>query len=287
VRTLFPTAFAEVLVYSIGEFSKMTGLTVKTLRFYHDRGLLVAAWVDPGTGYRYYDLRQIDKARIITQLRRLEFSLEQIGEMLGNAGDEADVLDFLERQRTVLEEKIRQYKGVVTTLDKIIQNEREARTTMQNSTFDVAEKTVETLLIAGVRMNGRYSECGKGFAKIGKALGRYLSGKPFLLHYDNEYKEDADFEACMPVRQSKAVDGISVRELEGGRCVMLLHKGPYEELGRSYAKILAYIKAKGYQIVMPTREIYLKGPGMIFKGNPKKYLTEIQMLVAATQIATA
>ncbi len=75
------------------------------------------------------------------------------------------------------------------------------------------------------------------------------------------------------------MEGISIRELPGGRCVSLLHKGAYEELGRSYAKILTHIKEKGYEIVMPTREVYVKGPGMIFKGNPKNYLTEIQMLI--------
>jgi effector-binding domain-containing protein len=70
-----------------------------------------------------------------------------------------------------------------------------------------------------------------------------------------------------------------VRELPGGRCVALLHQGPYEELGRSYAKILDYVKQKGYEFEMPTREVYIKGPGMIFKGNPRKYLTEIQLLL--------
>ena len=133
-------------------------------------------------------------------------------------------------------------------------------------------------------MKGRYQECGKGFAKIGKSLGWYISGKCFLLHYDAEFKEGgADFEACMPIRKGKAVEGISVRELPGGRYVSLLHKGPYEELARSYAKIMAYIKERGYEIVMPTREVYLKGPGMIFKGNPKNYLTEIQILIKERQ----
>src|SRR5207247_4621314 len=112
------------------------------------------------------------------------------------------------------------------------------------------------------------------------AFWRSISGPCFLLHYDNEYKVgDADFEACMPLKKGKEVAGISVRELPGGKCVSLMHKGPYNELSRSYAKIVAHIKKKGYEIVMPTREVYVKGPGMIFKGNPKKYLTEIQMVV--------
>ena len=82
-------------VFTIGEFSKITGLTVKTLRFYHDRNILVPACVDKQTGYRFYESRQIDKARIITQLRSLEFSLEQISEMLASCEDEADILDGL------------------------------------------------------------------------------------------------------------------------------------------------------------------------------------------------
>jgi DNA-binding transcriptional MerR regulator len=265
---------------SIGEFSKSTGLTVKTLRFYHDKGLLVPAWVDEQTGYRYYSSHQIEKARIITQLRSLEFSLEHISALLTHYEDEADILDFLEQQRTRLEEKMRQYRGIVGSLEKIIHNEREVRMAMQSSTFEVEEKRLDTLLIAGIRMKGRYCDCGKGFSKIGRALGRYISGKCFLLHYDTEYREaDADFEACMPVRKSKNVDGISIRELAGGRCLTLLHKGPYDELSRSYAKILTFIQENGYEIVMPTREVYLKGPGLIFRGNPKNYLTEIQMLI--------
>jgi effector-binding domain-containing protein len=85
-----------------------------------------------------------------------------------------------------------------------------------------------------------------------------------MLIYDTEYKEeDADLEVCMPVRKGKAKDGISIRELPGGRSVSLLHKGPYDQLGRAYDNILAFVKEKGYEIVMPTREVYLKHPGMI------------------------
>ncbi|MCY2952153.1 MAG: GyrI-like domain-containing protein [Planctomycetota bacterium] len=149
------------------------------------------------------------------------------------------------------------------------------------STFNIEEKTLDPMLIAGIRMKGRYSDCGKAFAKLCRAFGRYISGKPFLLHYDSEYKEtDADFEPAFPLRQSKQADGVSTRTLPGGCAVSLIHQGPYDQLGRSYARILDYIKQKNYSILCPTREIYLKGPGMIFKGNPKNYLTEIQMLIA-------
>jgi effector-binding domain-containing protein len=146
---------------------------------------------------------------------------------------------------------------------------------------NVQEKNVDAMLIAGVRMKGKYSDCGKGFSKIGRSFGRYIAGPCMLLHYDSEYKEDdADFEAAMPVKQSKTVDGVSVRDLPAVRAATLIHKGPYDQLGPSYAKVLKYVKEKGYTIVSPTREVYIKGPGMIFKGNPKKYVTEIQIPIS-------
>ena len=70
-----------------------------------------------------------------------------------------------------------------------------------------------------------------------------------------------------------------MRELPGGTCVSLMHLGPYSRLRTSYARILKYIADKGYGTIIPSREVYHKGPGMIFKGNPEKYLTEIQFFV--------
>jgi DNA-binding transcriptional MerR regulator len=267
-------------MFSIGEFSKITGLPIKTLRFYHERGLLVPSSIDERTGYRYYDQRQIDKARIITGLKSLAFSLEHISEMLADYNDEADILPHLEAQKRLMEERVSESRAVAASIEQLIQKEQEARLIMRSSVYEVQEKAVAPQLIAGVRMQGRYCDCGQGFAKIGKTFGRHICGNCFLLHYDTEYKEaDADFEACMPIRQALDAQGISVRQLDGGPCVSLLHQGPYDTLGRSYAKILTYVKEKGYELVLPTREIYVKGPGMIFKGNPKNYLTEIQMLI--------
>ncbi len=184
------------------------------------------------------------------------------------------------RQKRLVEMKMRQYRSIAITLEKFIFTEREAMRAMQDSSYEIQEKTLEPMLIAGFRMRGKYSDCGVGFGKVGKAFGRQICGPALNLYYDGEYREDdADFETCMPIRKGKQVEGISVRELPGGRCVALVHQGPYDQLGPSYAKLLAYVKEKGHEVLLPTREVYLKGPGMIIKGNPKKYLTEIQMLI--------
>jgi len=266
--------------FTIGEFSKVTGLTVKTLRFYHEQGILSPTAIDHETGYRYYDERKIEAARIIAELRRLDFSIVEIGDILRSCADDSDLLDSLHRQRKAINDRMQHDREISRRLDQLIDHERELRETMQNTTFEVQQKHLEPIRIAAVRMKGKYSECGKAFARIGKRFGRHICGKAFLLHYDVEYHEDdADFEACLPIRKGESTDGISVRELSGGQCVALMHEGPYDDLGRSYAKILKHVKGIGCEIEMPTREVYIKGPGMIFKGNPKKYLTEIQLLV--------
>jgi len=267
-------------MYSIGEFSTIVGLSVKTLRHYHQQGVLVPDYVDPQTGYRYYKADNLERARAVVCLRKLEFPLGEIKEILDACDDESDVLDYLQRQQAALAAKMLRYRGIVVSLKTIISSEREAKRIMQDSPFQVEEKTLPATLIAGIRMKGAYRECGQGFARLGKGFGRHICGKPFCLHYDDEYREDdADFEACVPIRKPRQLEGVDVRELPGGRGVTLLHQGPYEQLGRSYAKILQYVKQQGYQIVRPTREVYLKGPGMIFRGKAKKYLTEIQMLI--------
>lgn len=268
-------------MYRIGEFSRITELTVKTLRFYDEQGVLKPSRVDPGSGYRYYDANLIPVAQAVTLLRNLEFSLAEISELLSRNEEERDLLDILKRQQSEIRSQIARYRQIDERLSQFILEEQEISQMATNETFPVAEKTIEPMLIAGVRMRGRYADCGDGFAKIGKSLGRDINGKPLLLYYDTEYREeDADFEACMPIRQQGSAEGIDVRELPGGRCISLFHRGPYDELRRSYAKIFAYVEEHGLQVQVPSREVYLKGPGMIFRGNPKKYLTEIQLMVA-------
>jgi DNA-binding transcriptional MerR regulator/effector-binding domain-containing protein len=270
----------EDLMYTIGDFSKITGLTVKTLRFYHEQGLLMPSAIDDKSGYRYYDRSKVETARVITHLKSLDLTIDEIGAILRDAKDDADLRDVMDRQKALLETKIKRYRTILHSVNQFLSAEEETRKLMKQSTFQAEEKTVEPLLIAGIRMKGRYADSGTGFSRIGKSLGRYISGKPMLLHYDAEFRQDdADFEACMPVRTEKHVDGICIRRIAGGRCVSCLHQGPYDQMGRSYAKILDYIRSKGYEVQMPMREIYLKGPGMIFAGNPKNYLTEIQIMI--------
>ena len=266
------------LQYTIGEFSRITGLTVKTLRFYHEQGVLDPSCIDDQSGYRYYGPEKIERARVISVLRDLEFSLNEIAEILSQFGDDSDLCEFLERRRSEIQTRLKEFRRISRSLDQIISREQEAKRIMQTSTFEVEIKNVEPVLVAGLRMRGKYSDCGSGFGRLGRRFGRHINGKAMMLCYDQEFRADeADFEVCMPIRKGESDDDFEVRELAGGQCITLMHKGPYDEISRSYAQIFEYAKKNNLEVRRPTREVYLKGPGMIFKGNPKKYLTEIQM----------
>ena len=264
--------------FSVGEFSRITGLSVKTLHFYHEKGILMPSRIDESSGYRYYDQTKLERARVIRWLREMEFSIDDIAEILKEADDEANLLVRLESQKERIAKRMKKEREIVRALDQVISREKEAQRLLETTGFKVERKSLEPALIAGFRMKGKYSDCGRGFSTVGRALGRYICGKPFCLYYDAEYRdEDADIETCFPIRKEVHAEGISVRSLPGGPCLALLHKGPYPQLGRSYEKILSEVQQHTLKIQIPVREVYLKGPGMIFKGNPKNYLTEIQL----------
>jgi len=265
--------------FSIGEFSRITSLSLKALRLYHERDILVPATVDPDTGYRYYSESNLERAKSIQVLKRFDFSLAEIKRLLDDCDDESDMLLQLESKLKLVASKIDRYEDISRSIQSIIQFERDSAMD-KNTAFAIEEREVDTVLVAGHRMVGRYKDVGKGLSLVCKAMGRHANGKPMTLYYDNEFKEDdADFEPCVPVRKGKDSEGISVRELKGGRCVTLVHKGPYETLSESYKTIFAYINEKGYKQRGPIREVYRKGPGLILRGNPRNYLTEIQIMI--------
>jgi effector-binding domain-containing protein len=151
---------------------------------------------------------------------------------------------------------------------------------MTTSAIEFTLKSIEPMLVAGIRTRGRYRDCGPLFGQLCRKLGRHAGGPPMMLCYDSELREDdADFEVAIPIRKPLTLDGAVVHELPAVACLTVIHRGPYEELDGSYAAMLAEVERRGVVIERPTREVYLKGPGMIFRGNPKKYVTELQFPV--------
>ena len=87
-------------------------------------------------------------------------------------------------------------------------------------------------------------------------------------------------EICVPLTAAVAARGCTVREIPGCRALTTVHRGPYDAMGHAYKALLDYAREQGFALALPHRLIYRKGPGMLFKGNPEKYETEIVVPIA-------
>jgi DNA-binding transcriptional MerR regulator len=266
---------------SIGHFSRVTGLTVKTIRLYHERGLLPPAFVDPASGYRHFGQPDVERARLIGDLRRLEFSLAEIGELLGEYDGDAGALAFLEAHGQRIAARRQHLRRVARELERLIRAEKEALARANATPHGIVERDLAPLLVGGLRWTGRYADSGEALGRVCRRFGREAEGAPLNLYYDLEYKEeDAEIESCVPLRRAREAPGFTVRTLPGVRAVCMIHQGPYGELSRSYARLVVYLEEHGQVAGLPIREIYRRGPGLIFRGNPRRYLTEIQIPLA-------
>jgi DNA-binding transcriptional MerR regulator/effector-binding domain-containing protein len=274
------------LEYQIGDFSQITRLTVKTLRFYQEEGILLPTRTDPFTGYRYYADSSVERARLIRELRELEFSVREIREIVQSCGEDEDLLPFVERKRREIDEKLRDYRKIKGRLDEVIKAEKE-RISVGKGNNEIAVVDIGPQWVVSKRFKGKYGEVGKYIGGLFKAAGGSTAGKVFSMYYDGDYREtDADIEICVLLKKeiklgaSAQKDGIAQRELAGGKFLKGTHFGPYETIGETYQELMDYAGQKGIKLATPCREIYIKGPGMLFRGNPKNYVTELIIPIA-------
>ena len=126
----------------IGEFSKLSMLTVKALRFYEREGLLVPTEVDKWTGYRYYETGQLSDAALLKALRQLDFSIDEIKAYRAGASSltaaltekaealkqkQADISAKLSVINFILEEKGMEYQAVIKQIPRAIVYSEERR----------------------------------------------------------------------------------------------------------------------------------------------------------------
>ena len=94
--------------FSVGELSEMYGVTSRTLRLYHERGLLVPERIDTRTGYRYYSTSQLPRLEMILQMKNVGLSLKRIENIL-ETKDLSVFEALLNEQIDELDEKISRY----------------------------------------------------------------------------------------------------------------------------------------------------------------------------------
>ncbi|MEW6716339.1 MAG: MerR family transcriptional regulator [Chloroflexota bacterium] len=279
----------------IGDFSNLTRVSVKTLRYYDEIGLLKPARVDRFTNYRYYTFEQLPRLNRILALKDLGLSLDQIGRLLTDDLTLEQLRGMLRLKQAELEGEVAETQAHLARVEarlNLIEKEN------QMSNYDVVIKQVEPQTVAAIR------EVVPTFGhqrNLWRELAGYLltnktkaTAPSLTLYHDAEYKDQhVDIETATPVMPPlPTTERVKVRELPGGEMACTVHQGSYETIGEAYSALITWIEVNGYQIVGPGREVYLRCPDNDYEepeaigyseysvDDPADFLTEIQFPVA-------
>jgi effector-binding domain-containing protein len=265
----------------IGQFSRFSQVTTKTLRYYDQIGLLKPAEVDRFTGYRYYSATQLPRLHRILALKDLGLSLEQIGDLLEGDLSPDQIRGILRMKQAEIQQQVEEEQARLRRVEQRLKQIEQEETM---STQEVVLKKVSAQAVASVRDNvpiaGLQQLFGDLFGYLGQR-GIGPAGPPIGIYYDHEFQEgDAiDVEIAVPVIGSvPGGDRVKVQELPGvEQMACVIHEGGYDTIGGSYGHLMKWVEANDYRLAGPTREIYLQGPET--GRDPSSYVTEIQFPV--------
>lgn len=268
-------------MFKIGDFAKMTQVSVKTLRYYDEIGLFRPAHVDTFTEYRYYSADQLPRLNRILALKDLGLSLEQVAHVLRDGVSAEQIRGMLKLKRSELETQARALREQLGRVDARIQLiETEG---LVSAKSDVVIKKIDSLWVAAAEDHvPNYENLGPVFDRLfGLACGHAervsrISGPGIALYFDDGSGTDVRIEAAAPVAGPiPAGDGVKVYELAGvPTMACLIHRGAFDSISQSYQAITRWIEANGYRVCGPSREVYLD-----MTGAPASWITEIQFPV--------
>lgn len=262
-------------LYKIGMFAGMNHVTIKALRYYDEQGLLKPAHVEEN-GYRYYVLSQIADLHQILALRNMEFTIDEIKKIQGGK-PEKELL--LKKKKEIL-------KGIAELTEKLAQVESYLMEEEIDPSTHVLIKSLPEVTAAVMQVTiERYDALFSLMPQMGAEMERLgcVCAMPeycFTHYLEPGCKEEQILiETCEAVMEAKEdSDLMKFRvfpKVEEAACIF--HKGSYDTLPRSYAKVLRYVEENGYEICGNIRESYIDG--VWNKESAKEWLSEIQIPV--------
>lgn len=267
----------------IGYFSRISQVSVKTLRYYDEIGLLKPSQVDRFTDYRYYTFDQLPQLNCILALKELGLSLEQIRQMLKEKLNSEQVQGMLRLQQVQLAEQLQDMQSQLVRIEaRLKQLTKEGK--MPN--HEVVLKRIEPVQIAYRRFEIPAGEenvplVSRAFEEVYSYLNAHSTraeGPGFTLWHTPAFAQDGeDVEIAVPIK-SKVIesDRIKCRLLPAVSVASVVHHGLFDAaFGEAYHTLLHWIDMNGYQIVGPFREIYLH----YAEDDAQESTTEIQFPV--------
>lgn len=262
--------------YSIGDFSKISRLGIKTLRYYHEIGLLIPSRIDKFTSYRYYEEKCLSRVETINRFKELGFSLETIKEILQNYKEDQDLVEFMQSRLADVSSKIEEYREIRDKIDSFLR----LKAIVPVPIGEPQIKEVPNQFIASIQFKGKYSDIDEHMTRLNGIFSTVVNGPAFCLYHDEHHAEETmNIECCLPIRKKMPAARINYHTLKGGRMISITHEGDYSSIWKAYQKIVDYLNKRDFPILPPTREIYLRGKGNFLPGDPENYLTEIQFIL--------
>ena len=263
----------------IGEFSKLMQVTVKTLRHYEQKRLLIPDEVDEWTGYRYYSIEQMQKLQNIRDLQRLGFSLDEIKELCESYSCTPTISQLTEK----IKETEAQLRKLIARRNQLI-DWRNARKQMKTMEKFSIQSLPEIIVASHREVLPDYAAIGPMcINKIAPEMQRLGCKCPppgycFTVEHDSEYKPtDVDIEYCEQVEEmgdDSAV--IQFKRLPAvPKALCMKHVGPYERFYESFAEAFRYIDEHGYKPIGQHRTCYIDGAWN--QEDPEKWLSVIQI----------
>jgi DNA-binding transcriptional MerR regulator len=242
---------------AIGDFSRMTHLSVPTLRHYHDVGLLPPAEVDPASGYRFYVPEQVAVAQVIRRFRDLGMPLEEIREVLHTP-------DATVRNRVIvahmqrMESQLAATQSVVASLRALLER--------SPTPIEISHRRVGSTWAVAIAHHVPSSALDSWLSAAQREIDAVLAAAsvspagPRAALYSAEFfqLEAGDVTAYVPVGAHVAVCGRTrLLQIPAAELAVAVHRGSLADLDQTYGALGTYVAEHEIGVDGPIREHYL------------------------------
>ncbi|MBA4700215.1 MerR family transcriptional regulator [Faecalicatena contorta] len=265
-------------MFRIGEFSKLTQVSIRMLRYYDEVGLFKPAEIDKWTEHRKYSVEQIPVLNRIIFLRDSGFNVSEIAKILDKKED-----FFIEQ----LDMKYAEIENAIQAEQEKLQKIELAKNEILNSKseihYNISIKSIPSYQVLSLRRKipNYYAE-GTLWQELSTFAEQHqiqISSNTFSIYHDTEYKEtNVDVELCAPVKKNGNNAGEflyrNTKPIPIMACTMVY--GDFSNIAGAYIAFAEWLqKNSQYQMTGETRQIVHRGPWN--ECNPEKYLIELQI----------
>jgi DNA-binding transcriptional MerR regulator/effector-binding domain-containing protein len=265
---------------SIGEFSKICGVSTKTLRYYDEIGIINPDEINPENGYRYYSIRQLKKMLFINRLKSYHFSLEEIKAILELEEDQSEenLCSALNRKRREIQEKLNAFEYTLKQMSNDILNlEKDIPIMSYIDHIEVQLVDTQPMNILYMRQMMSSDDYVAGYGKYFSRLYEKIAtekltvlGTPMTIYHSPEYNPAGnDTEFAIPIEETE----MGTRDFPGGLCAKSVLKGSYSELTSVYAKLREWVENEKYELVKSPYEVFVTDPNQATV--PEDIVTEV------------